>query len=125
LGESELRRAKNETMFREVNERIVDVQDGNELEVLCECGDPECIESLRVTLAEYEAIRADPTAFVVVPGHENLDVDHIQREQPAFLIVTKQGVSGRVRPRTRSARLKLVASYEAVMLAEGRRRYRA
>jgi hypothetical protein len=94
LGESELRRAKNETMFREVNERIVDVQDGNELEVLCECGDPECIESLRVTLAEYEAIRADPTAFVVVPGHENLDVDHIQREQPAFLIVTKQGSAG-------------------------------
>jgi hypothetical protein len=95
LGESELRRAKNETMFREVNERIVDVQDGNELEVLCECGHPECIESVRVRLAEYEAIRADPTAFVVVPGHESPDVDRVEREEPKFLLVTKQGAAGR------------------------------
>ena len=94
MAEDDLRRAKNETIFREVNERVVRVRDGDEIDVLCECGTADCTQSVRVPLEDYEAIRADPTAFVVVPGHENPDVDRVRAEGPGFLVVTKKGPAG-------------------------------
>jgi hypothetical protein len=35
----------------------------------CECGAPECRTSVSLTLAEYEALRADDRP-VLAPGHE-------------------------------------------------------
>lgn len=94
MAEDHLRRAKNEAIFREVNERVIEVRTGNEVEVLCECGTSDCTEMLRIPLEDYEAIRADPIAFVVVPGHENPDVDRVETEGPGFLVVTKKGPGG-------------------------------
>ena len=81
-------------MFREVNERVVELRDGNVMEVLCECGTKNCTEVLRITLTEYENVRADPTAFVVVPGHDSPDVDRVKAVRPDFLIVIKAGSAG-------------------------------
>ena len=39
------------------------------LTFVCECGDPECTIPVSLSLAEYEEVRADPTRFVVIPGH--------------------------------------------------------
>ena len=93
-ADDDLRRAKNEAMFREVNERVVELPRGRQFEVLCECGDSDCTETVRITLEEYEAVRAHPTAFVVIPGHENPDVDRVRSEGPDFLVVTKEGSAG-------------------------------
>ena len=41
-----------------------------EAEFFCECGDSRCTERVRLTLAEYEAIRAMPGRFLVWLGHE-------------------------------------------------------
>jgi hypothetical protein len=59
------RRARNEALFREVNERIEELSsDESEqeasLEVVCECGRNDCTELLEVTRAQYEAVRSDP-----------------------------------------------------------------
>ena len=94
MAQDDLRRAKNEAIFREVNERVVGVRNGAEVELLCECGTADCMENVRVALEDYEAIRADPTAFIVVPGHENPDVDRVEAEGHNFLVVTKKGVAG-------------------------------
>jgi hypothetical protein len=88
-------RERNEALFREVNERIEDVSTmldrDDEMEFLCECDDPECLEKVRATHAEYEAIRAVPTHFVVVPGHEDPGVEHVVRHTERFLVVEKEG----------------------------------
>ena len=94
MADDNLQRAKNETMFREVNERVIELRDGNEVEVLCECGAAGCIESVNITLAEYESVRADPGAFVIAPGHDNAEVDRVKAQGPDFLIVTKKGSAG-------------------------------
>lgn len=62
-----------EELFREVNERIVrlnQVFESPEGEFLCECANGTCAERLRLSLEEYEAIRADPRRFLMSPGHE-------------------------------------------------------
>jgi hypothetical protein len=88
-------RERNEALFREVNERIEDVstmlERDDEMEFLCECDDPECLEKVRATHADYEAIRAVPTHFVVLPGHEDPGVEHVVRHTERFLVVEKEG----------------------------------
>jgi hypothetical protein len=66
--------AQNQARFREANEGIeqaaleYDVDEG--LPFICECSDPECVEILRLKLADYEAIRATSTHFIHSPGHD-------------------------------------------------------
>jgi len=83
--------AKNETLWREVNERIRDVTKyEGEIEFLCECGDPTCAEPITMTVAEYEDVRADATHFLVVPGHVIPDVERVVVEHDRFTIVAKR-----------------------------------
>ncbi len=89
-------RARNEALFREVNERIEDVSrplapDDVPMEFLCECDDPDCVEKVSATRAEYEAIRAVATQFVVLPGHDDPDVEHVTLGNERFLVVEKEG----------------------------------
>lgn len=89
-------RERNEALFREVNERIEDVgttlmPDDQPMEFLCECDDRDCVEKVSATRAEYEAIRAVGTHFVVLPGHEDPSVEHVVHQTERFLVVEKEG----------------------------------
>jgi hypothetical protein len=89
-------REQNEALFREVNERIEDVgtalaPDDVPMEFLCECDNPDCVEKVSATRAEYEAIRAVATHFVVLPGHEDPDIEHVVQQAERFLVVEKEG----------------------------------
>ena len=87
----EERIGKNETLFREVNERIGDVSAaGAEAEFLCECGDRDCTSPIRLTLAEYEEVRANGPHFFVLPGHEITDVENVVAENDRFFVVAKR-----------------------------------
>jgi hypothetical protein len=89
------RLARNEAVFREVNERIEGLQESasadpdDQVDFLCECGSEDCTETVAMTLAEYEDVRSDPTHFVVVPGHEVLDVEHVIDANSRFRVVRK------------------------------------
>ncbi len=92
-------RERNEALFREVNERIEDAgttlaPNDVPMEFLCECDDPDCVEKVSATRAEYEAIRAVATHFVVLPGHEDPDVEHVVQHTERFLVVEKEGEAG-------------------------------
>ena len=89
----------NETLFREINERVeaqvVEVRGmGEPFVIACECGDIECMERVRVTPAEYEAIHADPAQFIVVEGHAVLDVEDIVSRNDRYVVVRKLGLAG-------------------------------
>jgi hypothetical protein len=98
--ESRLSRlAKNEVVFREVNERIAeitvelspgsarpDLVDG----LICECSDPLCLERVGpLTIAEYEEVRGDPRRFIVALGHQAPDVERVVGEHEQYSVVEK------------------------------------
>ena len=89
----EERVARNESLFREVNERIKEAHEeeatGSESEFLCECGDPECTEPVSLTLREYEEVRREPTHFAVRPGHEDPEVEKVVAWSERFAVVAK------------------------------------
>jgi hypothetical protein len=92
----EQRLARNETLFRDVNERIEQTavahgSDEHVYEFLCECSNIDCSLRLRLTLAVYESIRADPTLFVVARGHELPEIEIVIRRSAEYQVVRKEG----------------------------------
>ena len=89
----EERVARNEALFREVNERIKEANEevpaGAESDFLCECGDPECTKPISLTLREYEEVRREPTHFALVPGHEDPEVEQVVAWNERFAVVAK------------------------------------
>jgi hypothetical protein len=85
--------ARNEALFREVNERIEDVQAGfsaeERVDFLCECGSDDCTQPISLTLGEYEQIRQNPEHFVVVPGHDVVDVERVVEQTDHYAVVEK------------------------------------
>jgi hypothetical protein len=83
--------ARNEAIFREVNERVADVMnsDARVTNFLCECGNLDCVEEISLTDAEYTRLRSNPATFAVVPGHGLEDVETIVDETDRFQIVEK------------------------------------
>ena len=65
--------AKNEAAFRRANERIERAARNAQIEqvpFICECGETACIEIVRLSLDEYESVRADSRLFLNAVGHE-------------------------------------------------------
>jgi hypothetical protein len=89
----EERVARNEALFREVNERIQDVSEGarspSATDFVCECGDAECTQPMPLTSREYEEVRRDPTHFAVLPGHVVPDVEVVVAHNERFAVVAK------------------------------------
>ena len=107
MSSREERIAKNEVIFREVNERIRDVvpSENGGIDFLCECGREDCVEQIPLTTAEYERVRADPVQFFVKPGHAIKEVEDVIEENDRFLLVKKhveeQEIARRADPRAR------------------------
>jgi hypothetical protein len=90
MSRREERIARNEVLFREVNERVKDLtpSEGG-IEFICECGYEECIERVVLTSEEYERVRSDPVEFFVKPGHEIPDVEEVVEAHDRYLLVRK------------------------------------
>jgi hypothetical protein len=101
----EERAARNEALFREVNEQMRKLSRSHpliqedELVIICECSDDSCTERLSLPLARYEAVRANPRDFIVAPGHDN-DFEHVVESSDAYSIVEKEGKAGRIAEQT-------------------------
>jgi hypothetical protein len=90
----EARLAKNEALFRGVNERVREVKgaeadSAEHIAFVCECGSETCVDEVELTLAEYEAVRAVSTQFVVKPGHEFPEVERLLMENDRYTVVEK------------------------------------
>lgn len=90
--------AQNESIFREINERVEEIGTAVEgpTEFLCECARTDCTERLVVPLDIYEQVRARSRHFLVVPGHERLEYERVVDQGDGWLVVTKLGVVGDV-----------------------------
>jgi hypothetical protein len=91
--------ASNEGLLRDVNDRIEEVtqrfgngEEGSEADgadFLCECGQENCTESVRMSVREYEELRRDENHFVVFPGHEDPDVEDVVATYGRYTVVRK------------------------------------
>lgn len=96
----------NEAVFREVNERIDALAEtfdltSEMLDLVCECGDANCVERITMTHPEYEQVRSESRRFAVYPGHEIPDVERVVDKRKGYDIVEKvEGASERIAEQT-------------------------
>jgi len=75
--------AYNEEVSRRANDRLredwrrLGMAEEEEGLFLCECGDVTCKDPLRVRLLDYEAVRAQAGIYVVIPGHEDTEIEGV------------------------------------------------
>jgi hypothetical protein len=100
------RLAKNEALFREVNERVADVTESfaQHLDLpdvdglVCECSDSLCLERVGpMRVEEYEAVRRDARQFIIAPNHQAPDVESVVAKEERYWLVEKhEGVPAEV-----------------------------
>lgn len=98
MDEREHRLAQNETLFREVNERVENMAHASHSdaphEFICECANVDCTFRVPLSLAEYEAVRGDPKQFVVLPLHYTPEVEELAIKAEKYWVVRKTGSAG-------------------------------
>jgi hypothetical protein len=107
MGEREERLARNEALFRDLNERMKEIAHSLTpgepmpvLEIFCECGQAGCVEKLVVPIEEYEAVRAHPERFLVARGHEFVEVENVVGQANGYSIVEKHEVEAAIARQT-------------------------
>jgi hypothetical protein len=112
-----IKAAAAQSVFREVNERVRDLNNAVEYMDIgdldecftCECARQDCKEHLMMSLDAYEEIRRIPTHFCVAPRmrHVFQDIERIFETFRGYWVVEKFGEAGlaateldpRLRPR--------------------------
>jgi hypothetical protein len=101
MDEREQRLAQNEALFREVNEKVeaiaaVHGTDDHVYEFYCECSNADCSLQVPATIAQYEAVRAHPTRFLVTPEHSLPEIETVVEKGDTWWVIEKQGEAGRL-----------------------------
>jgi hypothetical protein len=104
----EARAARNEDLFRRLNERLHALAEHaraasaaatEPLErFVCECASTDCSKVVELTRDEYEAVRATGTRFLVYPErtHTSPDIEDIVERSDRYWVVEKRGEAGDV-----------------------------
>jgi hypothetical protein len=95
------RAAMNQMLFRDINERVKDLDSSFSVLIpvgawICECANNACAERVRMSAEEYEAIRSDGARFLVAPSDEHVwpDVERVTERSDGYWIVEKFGHAG-------------------------------
>lgn len=94
MGTVEERVGRNEAIFREVNERIVEVGgelDVSRLAIVCECADAVCAAVIEIRVPDFRRAREEAAAFIVIPEHVLAAVEDVVFAGDGFVFVRKRG----------------------------------
>jgi hypothetical protein len=73
---------------RRVNEALErGLSAGRPAVFVCECGQIGCTVTIALSVAEYEASRADFDRFLIAPHHDLPDIDRVVERHDHYLIV--------------------------------------
>lgn len=107
LTQSERGQIRNEQVFRRANEKVqkelkilerMAKADGDTtvipakdmtLKFYCECSNENCRERIKMTLHKYEELHKDRSHFIVLPGHETIEVEKVISEKNDYSLVDK------------------------------------
>ena len=90
--EREVRAARNQSIFRAINERIIEINKGfgddfDTIAIACECADAGCAELLRINADAYRSVRRSPRTFAVLAEHVYPDVERVVSRNDGYAIV--------------------------------------
>src|SRR5579862_3259892 len=97
----EERAARNEALFREVNEQVRSLAGRRgivaveEIGAVCECSDDQCVERVWLPLTAYERVREHGRQFIVASGHES-EFEEVVGQESGYTVVQKQGKAGQI-----------------------------
>lgn len=90
-GEREVRAARNQAIFRAVNEKIVEMNkrfgEFDTIDISCECADANCTRLLPIRADAYASIRRSPRTFAVVADHVFPDVERVVLRKDGYAVV--------------------------------------
>jgi len=101
----EQRAARNEALFREVNENIARLEERHDATTsepvfLCECANADCTDHVAIEPEAYARVRKRPRRFIVIPGHEEKQLERVVETHRDYVIVEKTGAAGEVAEQT-------------------------
>ncbi len=116
LEEREARGARTQSLFRDVNERVQEINHAFSMalplgEWVCECANDACSERIMMTIDEYESVRANARWFAVAPWDEHYfaDIEDIVERTDRYWVVQKRGVAGELVDRVDPRRTRVPA----------------
>ena len=90
MSASRERLARNQALYREVNERIQDLAEGEDMtEFVCECSNTDCMEFVALTNSQYERVRSDSAWFVIKPEHYISQIERVISQGAGYAVVEK------------------------------------
>jgi hypothetical protein len=105
--EHEEHAVKSQVLFREVNERLKELNSAHGVvaaqgEWICECANESCAWPIDMPLDEYEEIRSDEARFFVAPsdGHVWPDFEKVTRRTDRYWTIEKTGRGREIAART-------------------------
>jgi hypothetical protein len=92
------RAARNENLWRSVNERVEEVRSSPKsmfISFICECPQASCSDEVAMTKEEYETVRRSPDRFVVKRDHVVQEFEHVvDSADDRYAVVQKVGEAG-------------------------------
>jgi hypothetical protein len=79
--------ATNQVLLRRVNEAMRSYGVNEVVAFRCECGQLGCNQLIGLTRAEYNAMRAHPRRFAIVPAHEIVEIETIVERHDRYAVV--------------------------------------
>jgi hypothetical protein len=96
IDAADAEKAETESLFREVNERIHEVNAQRALlelpeDLICECAQRQCSQQVVISALEYQGLRAHSTWFLIAPSEEHFfpEVERIITKNGTYWVVEK------------------------------------
>jgi hypothetical protein len=104
-----IRRAENEVLLRRYNEHVEAerlLTQPTLSEWVCERADEKCAQPVKLSLAEYEAVRAEATHYFVATSDEHVasEIEYVVRREPRYWVIAKTGVGADISRREQEFR---------------------
>ena len=94
--EREIRAARNQALFRAVNEKMLELNEVfgkivGTFAVACECSRIDCVALMEIPPDAYRAVRESPRTFAVCPDHVDVEVERVVSTYDGYTVVEVLG----------------------------------
>jgi hypothetical protein len=99
--EREIRAARNQAVFRAVNQKLLELNEAfgqlvGTFSIACECARIDCVQLVDIPPEAYRAVRGSPRTFAVLPDHVQPDVERVVAVHDGYAVVEALGHGARV-----------------------------
>lgn len=84
---------ENEETFARANDEIQATAERYHFDqlvpFLCECAEPACLETIRLSIEDYRKARDGGGGFILLPGHDDPHVERVVSRRSGYVLVEK------------------------------------